>query len=33
MESMNINVFNPTKIHFGNGCINDAGKIAIKYSG
>ncbi len=32
MESMNINVFNPTKIHFGNGCINDAGKIAIKYS-
>lgn len=32
MEASNVNIFNPTKIHFGNGCINDAGKIAIKYS-
>jgi alcohol dehydrogenase class IV len=32
MESLHINVFNPVRIHFGNGFINNAGKIAKKYS-
>ncbi len=32
MESLNINVFNPVRIHFGNGFINNTGKIAKKYS-
>ncbi len=32
MESLKVNVFNPTRIHFGNGSINEAGKIAKKYS-